>query len=125
MSSSQIRLAPCWVRLLLAGSIAGAAWAAAPRSAHALPCPNIMFVLDQSGSMDCDPSGDCSPPTGQSMWALQEKAVKTVLEEYGEQIPFGLVLFESSSFDNAGCYSDTKIRVQPKHDVKAKILDEI
>ncbi|MSP60859.1 MAG: VWA domain-containing protein [Myxococcales bacterium] len=89
-------------------------------TAFASPCPNLMFVVDQSGSMAEDPNGAYNKkPT---KWDLARDAVIKIVTTYGDQVPFGLELYTSSSFDDAACYADTKIDVKVGHDTKAKII---
>ena len=91
-------------------------------SAHADKCPNVMFVLDRSGSMDEDPSGGSSTPT---KWNLLQAAVKSVVTTYGAQIPFGMEMFTSSGGDDASCYMETMISVEPAHGTAASIISTI
>jgi hypothetical protein len=87
-------------------------------TARAVKCPNIMFVLDQSGSMSEDPNGGNTVP---SKWTLLQQAVASVLKAFGDQAPFGVELFTSLGVDNASCYSDTKIAVEPAHNTAMQI----
>jgi hypothetical protein len=86
--------------------------------AGAVPCPNIMFVLDRSGSMDETPNGSIGHPT---KWELLQTAVKNTVTMYGDQVPFGMEMFTSSAIDDVTCYSDTHIDVEPAHGTAAKI----
>jgi hypothetical protein len=81
-------------------------------------CPNIMFVIDRSGSMAADPNGGFTVP---SKWQLAQSAVETEVSRYGVNVPFGLEMFTSSALDNATCYSDTKIDVEPAPGSAAQI----
>ncbi len=91
--------------------------------ASARRCPNVLFVLDRSGSMSEDPDGNFKPPT---KWKLLQDAVVAVLDAYGDQLAFGMEMYTSSSFSNDACYNDTKIDVQPAHgtaqEIKTKLL---
>src|SRR5262245_30912864 len=82
--------------------------------ARAGRCPNVMLVLDRSGSMASDISGD-PEPWGPSKWEILQQAVFTIVGHYGDQAPFGLELFTSNANNNAECYSDTRISVEPEH----------
>src|SRR5207244_947491 len=62
--------------------------------AFAKPCPNIMLVLDQSGSMAQDPDGH-DPPMGPSKWEILQEVIVGVVRDYGGNVPFGLELFSS------------------------------
>ena len=88
--------------------------------AGATACPNVMLVLDQTGSMADNPNGGTNPP---SKWELLQGAVDKVLTMYGDQLPFGAELFSTSGgFPNdAQCYADTKISVEPMHGTAAAI----
>src|SRR5262249_54742358 len=59
----------------------------APLPAAARKCPNVMFVVDKSGSMAANPSGGGDPP---SKWDLTRQAVSAAVDKYGSRIPFGL-----------------------------------
>src|SRR5579883_3263779 len=100
-------------------SIVFAVLALAAAPARATRCPNLLFVLDQSGSMGQDPMGGNGSP---SKWALATTAIQTVINQYAYRIPLGLELFTSSAADDAGCYADTRINVQPAHGTAAAIL---
>jgi len=51
--------------------------------------PNVLIVLDRSGSMDDSIGG------GSTKWELAVAAVKTLLTDYGDSVRFGLVLYSS------------------------------
>ncbi|MSP59118.1 MAG: VWA domain-containing protein [Myxococcales bacterium] len=101
-------MSPNRLSLSLAVAFAGAALAG---PAAAKTCPNIMFVLDQSSSMADDPNGGKTHP---SKFELLTQAVLGLVNQYGDRVPFGLQLFQSDAFkDDAKCYNDTKIDVEP------------
>jgi hypothetical protein len=105
-------------------ALAALLFAALP--AGATPCPNIMFVLDQSGSMGDDPMGNVpNPPQDPSKWQLLQMAVTTIVNAYVNQVPFGMEMFTSSAFDDATCYSDTKINVEPAHNTAMSIIQMV
>src|SRR5262245_17088496 len=88
--------------------------------AGATPCPNIMFVLDRSGSMDEDPNGKLGVhPT---KWELLQAAVVKTVTQFGTQVPFGMEMYTSLAFTDAGCFMDTKIDVEPAHDTSGSII---
>lgn len=89
---------------------------------RAMKCPNVMFVLDRSGSMVEDPNGRYPTPKGTSKWELLQRAVKKILDTYGSQLPFGMEMFTSSAFSDLMCYTDTRIDVEPAHDTSMRIL---
>jgi hypothetical protein len=87
--------------------------------AHATPCPNLMLVVDKTGSMDQDPNGGNTHPT---KWELARNAVIKIVNMFGDQVPFGIEVFSSDGFDNATCYADTMISIEPAHDTAAQIV---
>lgn len=102
---------------------------AAASVARAKPCPNIMLVLDQSGSMAQDPDGH--PPDdpgfkGPSKWELLQDTIVDVLKEYGDRVPFGLELFTSDSLnDEQACQDAAKITVPLSHVAAGDIIAKI
>src|SRR5689334_13089975 len=92
--------------------LAAVAALALPALASAGKCPNVMLVVDRSGSM-LDPPDDGS---NVSKWLLTQAAVQRMVSQYGDRLPFGLetYAFPSGMFanDNA-CYADTRIDVEP------------
>ena len=91
--------------------------------AFAGACPNIMFVVDQSGSMDEDPTGKLfGHPT---KWELAIDAVSQVVSTYGAKVPMGLELFTSSGATDKACFADTMISVEPDHNTSKKIIDTL
>lgn len=83
--------------------------ASVPRPADARKCPNVLFVVDTSGSMLELLNG--KPP---NKWILAKTAIASALQKYGSRIPFGLELFGSRG-GVLQCYSDTAINVLPGH----------
>ena len=84
-------------------------------SAQAGKCPNLVIVLDKSGSMTESPSGGTAPPGG-SKWDLAKVALKELLKTYDGQLPIGIGLFASDS----GCGA-ARLDVPPDYDTAAKI----
>jgi von Willebrand factor type A domain len=93
-------------------------------AAHATPCPNLMMVLDQSGSMDEDVNG-MYPAVGPTKWKLLQDAMVALVNKYGAQLPLGIEFFSSNAFDDAQCYDDTMISIEPAHDTAADIINLI
>lgn len=85
------------------------------RPARAAKCPNLVIVLDKSGSMTSSPSGGSAPPGG-SKWDLAKIAIKSLLKTYDGQLPIGLALFASDS----GCGA-ARLDIPPDYDTAAKI----
>ena len=85
------------------------------RPAQAAKCPNLVIVLDKSGSMTSSPSGGSAPPGG-SKWDLAKIAIKSLLKTYDGQLPIGLALFASDS----GCGA-ARLDIPPDYDTAAKI----
>lgn len=56
--------------------------------------PNVMILLDRSGSMDNDVDG-------RTRWDVAKQAVRTVTERFGAEIRFGLATY--SSCTGSGC----------------------
>ena len=93
--------------------------------ARAGRCPNVMLVLDRSGSMQEDPSGKTPKDPATSKWGLLQAAVKKIIGAYGDQLPFGLEMFTSSGFSDAECYADAQIDVEPAHDTGKSIVSKV
>ena len=97
--------------------------------ASARPCPNIMLVLDQSGSMAQDPNGllPADPMFTQSKFSLLQQAVTQLVTSYGGHVPFGLELFSLDGFsrNDDGCYSGTSITIPISHDSSRQIIDTV
>lgn len=102
-----VSLAALFVLVHLAGPAQGA------------KCPNLLLVLDKSGSMTDSPAGG-SPPPGGSKWDLAKLAIKQILERYDGQLPIGLSLFAPDGSCGAG-----RIEIAPDYETKAKILQKI
>lgn len=77
-------------------------------NAQAGRCPNIMLVIDKSGSMLQDPNGGGMKP---SKWDLVVSAVQLTLGRYAKRIPFGLTTFGSLGGGGASCTNDTWLEV--------------
>lgn len=93
-----------------------ATWAlSAAAPARAAKCPNLLIVLDKSGSMTDSPSGG-SAPMGSRKWDLAVRAVKELLTRYDGQLPIGLSLFAGDGSCGAG-----KIDIAPDYDTAAAI----
>src|SRR5256885_9808095 len=101
-----LRLAP-WIAMLAVAGLARAG-----------RCPNVMLVLDRSGSMVADPEGNLQP-WGPSKWEILQDAVQQIVGAYGDQVPFGLEMFSSNGPTEAQCYDDTRITVEPAHGTAA------
>src|SRR4051812_10824992 len=65
---------------------------ATPGVASAKRCPNIMLVIDKSGSMLQDAMGGNGMP---SKWTLVQRAVHTTMNNYAFRVGFGLTTFAS------------------------------
>lgn len=52
--------------------------------------PNVVFLVDRSGSMDRTLSGQSDPPPGQSRWEIAHDAIALVLGELQGIVRFGL-----------------------------------
>ncbi len=94
----------------------------ASADARATRCPNILLVIDQSGSMGEDTSGGYGYP---SKWLLMQQAVVGIVDKYGDQVPFGVELFKDNGGTDQECYAATKIHVEPAHDSKDAIKNLI
>src|SRR5438270_1744088 len=76
--------------------VAGLALLGAAPPAQAGKCPNLVIILDKSGSMDESPSGGTAPPGGRK-WDLAGLAIKELLKSYDGQLPIVLSLFAGDS----------------------------
>ena len=83
--------------------------------AQASKCPNLVIILDKSGSMTESPSGGSAPPGG-SKWELAKTAIKELVKTYDGQLPIGLALFASDS----GCGA-ARLDIPPDYETAGKI----
>ena len=89
-------------------------------TASARRCPNVMLVIDKSGSMLQDPSGGGQPPT---KWDLVKTAVNQTVSRYAERVPLGLTTF---GYLGAGaCFADTTLEVDIKVNQGPVILQRL
>lgn len=88
---------------------------ASPAYSRAGKCPNLIIVLDKSGSMDAAPDGSAAPPGG-SRWEIAVKALKELLDTYDGQLPIGLSLFASD-----GSCAGGKLVIPPGYETSAQI----
>jgi MYXO-CTERM domain-containing protein len=95
-----------------ASLVALAVFTLAPAPASARKCPNVMFVVDKSGSMAQNPDGGGNPPT---KWDLTRQAVASAVDKYGNRIPFGLTMFSSDGNNAQQCYMDATVQVPVGH----------
>jgi hypothetical protein len=94
-------------------------------TAFAKPCPNVMLVLDQSGSMAQDVNGN-DPPQGPTKWSLLQGVIIDVVKQYGDNVPFGLELFSSEAFrDQVKCEQSAMITVPLSHTSAGDIITAI
>ncbi|MCS6915722.1 MAG: VWA domain-containing protein [Myxococcales bacterium] len=88
-------------------AILSLSWMFLVDAAHAAKCPNLLIVVDRSGSMNA-PLG-----TG-TRWTVAKDAVAKVLDRYEGKLPIGLTIFPAG-----GCNSETPVR--PGYKTKAAI----
>lgn len=93
----------------------GIAGLGGPLEARGGKCPNLVIVLDRSGSMDAAPDGSSAPPGG-SRWEIAVKALKELVDTYDGQLPIGLSLFASD-----GSCAGGKLNIPPAYDTAAQI----
>ncbi len=91
----------------------------APRPSLAARCPNLVIVLDKSGSMAEAPDNSAPPPGG-SKWELAGKAIQQLLMQYDGQLPIGLSMFASDSNCGPG-----RLIVAPDYSTSMMILSSI
>lgn len=89
--------------------------------ASARRCPNIMLVVDKSGSMNQDPMGGGKPP---SKWQLVVGNLTNALLNYGPRVPFGLTVF-SSFGGGAACYNETALLKECKPNIQQELINEL
>lgn len=87
--------------------------------AHATKCPNLIIVLDRSGSMTSAPDGSFANPPNRR-WDIAVEAVKKVAKEYNGLLPIGLSMFAP----DGGC-GGGKLDVPPDYDTEAKIFSAV
>ena len=116
--SSRFVIASAAIALIAVSSIS-------PSVAWAIKCPNVMFVLDRSGSMAEDPNGNAPAPKGTSKWELLQSAVQKILTSWADRLPFGLEMFTSGGFSDTACFVDTRIDVEPAHETATQIVTAV
>lgn len=67
----------------------GLLWWSGGGAAQAGKCPNLVVLLDKSGSMTESPAGTTAPPGG-SKWELAKVALKANLKTHDGQLPIGI-----------------------------------
>ncbi len=90
-------------------------------SASATPCPTVMLILDRSGSMDLDPSGNNSTPTKLD---IAKVALNKLVMMYGDRLPFGFESFADTGF-GGDCSMGVEVVVKPKNGTKAMVTAAI
>ena len=82
-------------------------------------CPNTLFVVDKSSSMNADPSGGAKVP---SKWQLARTAINLTMGQFRTRIPFGLEIFgHDTGTSPQQCYSQTMVQQVPDHNAWAII----
>ncbi len=96
--------------------------------------PNIMLVLDKSGSMVANPGGfwdhDANPATPNiTRWNSLYQVVKTIVEDYNSSINFGANLFPSTGakqvYDTTACVVNANVEIPVAPMNKDAILNTI
>ena len=88
-------------------------------------CPNIMLVLDASGSMLQDPFGKYPGDPGfkgQSKWELLQQVVTDCVKQFGDRVPFGLMIYSGGGTDDVTCAADCKVQLPVATDSAGAIL---
>src|SRR5262245_46331897 len=77
------------------------------------PCPNVMLVLDASGSMLEDPDGrpPGDPGFTKSKWQMLREVMRDCVQEYGDRVPFGVMIYSGGGSDDATCANQCKVQV--------------
>lgn len=60
------------------------------------PKPNVMLVLDDSGSMSDSVDGERDPPPNQSRMAILKEVMKEVIQEHGQKANWGITWFNNA-----------------------------
>lgn len=107
-------MSPRWSRLLLLVCLA------APSAHGAERCPNLVIVLDRSGSMSRNPAGAVEPDINRRKWTIAVRALKDLLAKYDGQLPIGLSLYSSDGSCGAG-----SLLVPPAYGTRAQIAMQL
>lgn len=86
---------------------------------NAAKCPNLVIVLDRSGSMESAPDGGSAMPPNRK-WDIAVAAVESIIKEYDGQLPMGLSMFASDGSCGGGI-----LDVPPAYDSGKQILQEV
>jgi MYXO-CTERM domain-containing protein len=88
-----------------------------PAAGRAEKCPNLVIVLDKSGSMRQAPNGQAESDPAKQKWGIAVRALTALVNRYNNQLPIGLSLFPS----DGGCGTAT-LNVPPAYDTAARII---
>ena len=95
--------------------------------AFTLATPQLMFVLDRSGSMNWTLTGTTHAPFGQARWNVLEDSLMHVITPFSDEIAMGARFFpavNATGFEPFACIQDTPARaISPALGNAGKILD--
>lgn len=107
-------------RLRLSLSLALGGLLASASSGWAGKCPNLVILLDRSGSMLYNLSGDMTTnvPVAQQRWTIAKSGLTTIINQYDGKLPIGMAVFPT---DNS-CGTTNGVKVTPAYNTKDALL---
>ncbi len=89
--------------------------------------PAVMLVVDRSGSMNFDFAGNSGPPfgeplTGPRRWAALKQSLASTLNEFDEQVAFGMVQFPGDDLCGVSSSIDLLPRAGNAGEVLVRLL---
>jgi hypothetical protein len=95
----------------------------APSVAQAGKCPNLIMLLDRSGSMLYNLSGSqtMNVPVAQQRWTIAKNGLTTIINQYDGKLPMGMAVFPT---DNS-CGTTNGVKVAPAYNTKQALLDAL
>lgn len=111
-------------RLALALCLGLGTLVADPAVGVAGKCPNLVMLLDRSGSMLYNLSGSqtSNVPVAQQRWTIAKSGLTTIVNQYDGKLPLGAAVFPS---DNDCAAATTGVKVQPAYGTRQMLLDAL
>ncbi|MBL9002693.1 MAG: VWA domain-containing protein [Myxococcales bacterium] len=83
-------------------------------------CPNLVMLIDRSGSMLWNLSGNPqdTAPVDQQRWTIAKKGLTTIINQYDGKLPMGMAVFPT---DNS-CGVTNGLKVAPAYNTKQALL---
>ena len=95
-----------------------------PTLSGAGKCPNLVMLLDRSGSMLYNLSGSQTSgvPVNSQRWTIAKNGLTTIINQYDGKLPLGAAVFPS---DNDCAATTAGMKVQPAYNTKQALLDAL